>query len=233
MKLSGMRGIALFSVLFACVQVAHAIAPREPNEKLLALAPQECLVFVHSFGFNESDPGTLNATERLFAEPTVKRFIEEVTSLADQALNLALSEEADPTASRLALQGVDLLKMLSDRPFSFYIKDVELDDSGSFADIDMGLVVHAGDQVTEIQRRLTQLQSAVPAGFVHQETIAALQCTRIQPEDGPPVYWGTKNNYVIVTIGTDSLERFLRDTKAQAPDWLRTTIRRLPVPSAG
>ena len=224
------RGIVIVSLVIACAHVGHAIAPREPNEKLLALAPQECLAFVHHFGFTESDPNTRNATEQLFAEPTVQRFIEEVTKLADQVVNRAVSEEADPTAAQLAMQGMELLKMLSDRPFSFYIQNVELDDSGSLADVDMGLVVDAGDQVMEIRRRLTQLQGQVPAGIVHQETIAALQCTRIQAEDGPPVYWGTKDNLVIATIGTDSLERLLRDTKTEAPDWLETTRQRLAVP---
>jgi hypothetical protein len=226
-------GTSLALVSWSLVLIApspiQAAAPRPANNKLLAVAPEECLLFIHNFGFTASNSNAINSTERLFAEPSVQQFVAEVRKLADQGL-AKMKESSDDTKVQLMQDLMGLVKLLVDRPSSLYVTNVQLNATGEPQSMEVGFVVDAGEKITHLRQQLDKLKSQVPASAITTETIAGVPCLRIDTGDGMPLYWGTKGESLIASIGDGSFENLINNVQDPAPAWLGPAVQRLPVP---
>ena len=81
------------------------VPPLPENPTLLRAAPDDCVAFVEWFGVDDADPRSRNATERLAAEPEIRRFAVTVRDALRAFVERepCMSQQADSPAENRPL----------------------------------------------------------------------------------------------------------------------------------
>ncbi|MDC0935689.1 DUF1559 domain-containing protein [Pirellulales bacterium] len=186
---------------------------------LSAMAPDECLWYVASSGIGAANPDSENQTEKLFAEPQIQRFAEE---LETQLLRAVRRGAGAGRQQRVLLSEAPvLIRALITRPIAMYVADVRPREGG--VDVDAAVVLNAGEQREAVEQSIARLLEIKPADApdVIEETIGGVAWQRIvtQPH-APEVRWRFHDDYFVVAIGKKTPTKLLERIDGEAPQWL-------------
>jgi hypothetical protein len=199
--------------------------PQAPRPELYSIAPDDCLLYMTSYGAAEADPNSPNETEQLIAEPEVQAFLAELERTIMQ-LFPSNSFQRDMDTAYLAYEFV---KGGLANPWAVAIDDIKIKEGGK-PEIQARLLVHVGEDVARWDSWLETIagyRSVVGHQGIGYYTTEAVtdQITAYvfyDLEDNERVRWAFVDGYLILGIGPgvfeDALARF--QSKAPAPDWL-------------
>lgn len=198
--------------------------PPGPADAAIARAvPEECLFYLGWNGAGTPDAASENQTEQLLAEEEVRTFVSkvesQVTTLVQQAMR------GNPAAAMFADDLPALIKAVFTRPAALYVSKVAIGPMGP--DVRAGLVINTGDLQPKFAKAVTQLEalatSQLPPGMQIEEVKiggAVLHRAPLPPGQ-PVVVWGFKDNYFLVSVGTDAGQDLAaRLTSGSPPGWL-------------
>lgn len=205
-------------------------APLALDPVLSNIAPEECLWYASYTGQGEADAGSSNQTEQLFAEPQVRRFVEEIQSQLMKTARRAGGPEREKRV--LVEQGPKLLRVLLTRPSAIYVEEVKPGEGEAF-DASAAFVLNAGDEQAEVQAALEELLTLVPPDGPHLEltdVAAGVKWHRVlTPPHVPSVRFGWKDAYFIIAIGDETPTNLLDRMDGVAPAWLDEIRREHPI----
>lgn len=203
--------------------------PPKPQDPWLAqIAPAEPLYYV-SWSERELNPAADgNETERLFAEPEVRKFLKKLDTAI--ARMLALNEESgDPW---VGVAG-DLSRAMLTRASCLFVAEAQLGAEGIEGEAALVIDV-AGDRerfVARISEIIAMLQDQGIELTIEQVEIAGdeYQRFRLNPA-APSIDVGFHDKYLILAIGENTIERMLERSKGEPPAWLAQMHEDLAVP---
>lgn len=210
---------------------ALAVTPRKPDAKLAGAAPESCLFYLHSFGFQGTDTTSTNSLEQLVSEPSVREFLDKIKGIIDQSIE-SLPEDGDNAVAKVLVQ--DLGRNLVDQPFTFYIADVRMGFPAP--EINLGLIVDMGDKVELIKKGLlefeTEVKGLAPQEAFSQTTIDGVNVSMLQFHEAgaPTIAWGTTGRFLLAGIGTDEIKSLIANAKSPPPSWLKPALQRIKIP---
>lgn len=234
-KLCGVWIVGLVAIL-GQVEKVSAVSPLDPDPFLLKAAPEKCIAFFHNFGSKPSDADSKNRTEQFFADPEVRQFMKEMDRLILAGIDSIDAESQDSEmSSEDARLAYFWIKQFFTKPYSAYFSKIEFDESDEPNDIDAGIVFKPGDQLPAAKEMLQRLISSVPDDRVVSTDILGVTCTELKPESNdenePSVFIAEHGDYLLLTIGNQSMHGVLsRTKKGTPPNWLRDVVRRLRIP---
>jgi hypothetical protein len=201
-------------------------APLPLDPVLSNVAPEQCLWYASYSGQSDADPNSANQTEQLFAEPQVKRFVDEIQSQVMKAARRAGGPEREKRV--IVEQAPKLVRALLTRPSAAYVEEVKpREGEGQGVDVSAAFVLNAGDQQDDVKAAIVELLTLIPpdGAQLAEEEIATLQWRRVPtPPHAPEVRFGWKDAYFIIAVGSDTASKVLERMDGSAPAWL-TDIR--------
>ena len=226
-----MTAAPIFSWLFLLVMgggtsLPLGVPPLPEDPVLAQMAPQECLLYLASFGTGKPDAKSTNQTEQLLAEPEVKHLVAEIERLLQAQLAKATEREG-PQA--LAKEAFPLGKILLERPVAIAVSQVKIVPDG-FPQIRASAVISVGDHSATVKAALERLQTALPPGSVKPVTIEGETFHQVAlPQKGPVITYGLKDKYFYAAVGSEEMEALLKRVKGTVPEWLTTLRKQLPI----
>jgi hypothetical protein len=215
-------------VLGGAAAVPLGGAPLPPDPAMSAIAPPECLWYMSYSGQGTADPASANETEKLFAEPEVQRFADEVQTQVLRAIRRAGGPGREQRV--LAEQLPKLAKALLSRPFAAYLEDFKpMEDTRS---AEAAFVLNAGDQKQEVQDAIEELLKLIPENGpkFSTETAAGVEWRKAPtPPPAPTVRFGWKDNYFIIAVGDKTPEKLMQRFGGSAPEWLTALRKEHPI----
>lgn len=211
-------GPLIFFVLFGGAGVPMGVRLGEEDPALLAIAPEECLVYASWADVGKPDPESENQVDQWLSEPEVQIFQE---ALRDHLLRLSSLDGLviGPETDILGEEEVELLLTLLSHPAAAYIESIDLGFEA--ADVRAGLLIALGDDVETVSEQLEDLQSNFLRGqfeLIEIEGESFYQIT-IMPSQ-PKILWGIKDNYLLVGAGRESISDMLGRMGNAPPTWL-------------
>ena len=104
--------------------------PPLPEDPVLAkVAPEECLLYFSSAGMAKPDPKSTNQTEKLFAEPEIRKAVAELENVIRAGLKES-AKKGNPQQQAAAEAAPTLIKALLTRPLAIYISEVKITPKG-------------------------------------------------------------------------------------------------------
>jgi hypothetical protein len=217
----------LFLVAGGGVGFPLGVPPLPEDPALTKVAPQECLFYFSAAGMAKPDPKSTNQTEKLFAEPEVRRLAVEVERLVRRSLQ----EEGRrrPDGKVLAEDVPTLVKVLLTRPLAVYVGQVKVVQGGP-PDVRAGVVVSLGEEADKAKAALERIVSTAAPGKAKEVTIDGTTFSQMPlGPGGPEVTWGVKGNYLYAATGEGELQALLKRADGAAPKWLPALHKRLPI----
>lgn len=227
-----LRAFSLIAALLFA-GAAHAaplgLPPLPPNPVLSQVAPDECLFYLALSGSGGADPASPNQTEQLLAE----KEIQELVRAAEAAVLNALRSRSGPddlpkieAVWKLATVGLS-------RPAAAFITKITASQDTP-PDIEAGLLVNTGDDTAQVQQAIELLltSSGQKPADAREIVVEGIKLRQLPlPPGGPPVYWGTEGQYLMVAVGRPPAELMIAGLKGRrsVPDWLSRVRRTLPV----
>jgi hypothetical protein len=194
-------------------------APLPLDPALSAIAPEECLWYAGYSGQGEADPESKNETEKLFAEPQVRRLAEEIETQLMRAVRRAGGPEREKRV--IVEQAPKLLRALLTRPSAAYIEELKPKDGG--VDATAALVINAGDQKDDVNSAIEELLKLLPPekGIYEFTEEAGIKWRRgLTPPHIPEIRVGWKDEYLIIAVGEGTATQLLERMNGSAPKWL-------------
>jgi hypothetical protein len=203
--------------------------PPLPEDAVLAkVAPEECLLYFSSAGMAKPDPKSTNQTEKLFAEPEVRRLAAEAEKLIRTSLKDSAKKDR-PEAQALAEDGPTLVKALLTRPLALYVAQVK-PVPGEPPELRAGAVVSLGEDADKLKAALERVVSAAVPGKAREVTVEGTTFYQVTPhQGGPEITWGVKGQYLYVATGEGEIQALLKKGGGSAPAWLTDLRKGLPV----
>ncbi len=192
-------------------------APLEPDPKLAAIAPEQCLWYVSYSGMGAADPNSANETEKLFAEPQVQRFAAEIELQIMTAVRRFGGPDREERA--LASAAPKLVKALIARPFAAYVENVRPGDDGK-VDVEAALVLNTGERCAEVESAVDELTAlAQEKGLLAEGAGGPGEKWRQikTPPNAPEAWIGWQNEYLIVAVGKDTSAKVVKRMDGAAP----------------
>lgn len=225
-RLGGALGLAL-------VMMGHAaaITPRKPVASYFRVAPEKCLLFIHSTGFEAPQANGASATERMFADPEIQ---SSLTKLRDAAIKQLMAQSGSSGGEGSIRTSLEWARVVLSHPFTAYVGDIQLGPDGKPAATDMGVIASLGERLPELRQIVEGWLTMLPPEAIQDETIAGLACKRVQMPDRPyPIFVGFRNDSVLIAMGDGAMEKLLNREKGKAPAWLEQMFKSRGVPRVG
>lgn len=184
-------------LLFALFAVPPLGVPPLPEDKtLLRAVPADALGFVQWFGVGQPDPKSANATERLAAEPEVRRALAMLESCVGAAIEKEEGGDGGRLLSRLCL---GLYRL----PCCVFVQRWPWKDGN---DARIGIIVRTGatpgalhESLRELEQLATQHENAAVVEVPHGGVTIRRLPTR--PEREPEVAWAQVGDHLVCGIG--------------------------------
>ncbi len=196
--------------------------PAQEDPLLARAAPAECLFYLCWQGVAEPDAASANHTERLLAEPEVRRFLSEL----DKRIVASMRREAgdDPQAGPIIDAAHQVVMAVLTSPTAAFISDVQV--GRGEPEVRGGVVVNLGDRAAGVQRALATIQAAATGG---QMPPARDGWNTLPLPDGPTLSWGMKDHILVVGLGDGQCDKIAARLANAPPQWLVTMRQQVSV----
>lgn len=211
------------------VPIPVGLPPKEPDAILLNMAPEPCLFYAAWSAMDQPDPASSNRTERLLAEPDVRRVVTELDARLQRfAEEVARRERLDRPQAMLLLYGPKLTRLLLKHAACFYVKEV-IPGEGP-AGVEGVLAVNLAEDLEEGKNIITGLTRELLPQAPSQVTIAGSTFSRLTiPGPQIVITWGFHDRYFLIGVGRQAIEGALDRASTPPPEWLVQARERLPV----
>ncbi len=201
--------------------------PGKSDPAMARVAPDDTMFYISWSGTAAASAESTNRTERLLADPEIRRFVVELK----KRLQMAAHQGAGPgeNAQVVATELPKLLEMLATRPTAFYVGKFLF--APPVITIDAGLVVNVGDRAAEMEKSLNAVVDVLARGQAKSVTDGGRTWREMTIErDGPKLRWGFVDGYLIAGLDDGTTDRILQRIQSDnVPAWLTTIRKRLPV----
>lgn len=207
--------------------VPIGLPPAEPNPVMSRVAPDNALVYVAWNGTADASGDSPNHTERLLAEPHVKRFIELVVATLEDSVKQAAGQGEN--SQRVAQVVPRIVRTMLTRPTTFFIGQVGVGPVGVTAPL--GLVVDLGDKAPMFEKSFKLLQQVIADEPGTTDTSRGTTWNIWPTPPGiPRIAWGISEGYFILGVGDGTVENIQARMKAdKESSFLAAIHKRLPV----
>ena len=216
---------------FSCLVVASSIsfgstlAQESSQSKFDVLAPQSCWAYSSWRAKETYDPKSENVSERLLAEPAVKKFTEDlvqrigllVPAMAETVESL---EEETETVKRLRVIGKEFGEAALTRDGCFFIEKMSFDIREGPQNIQAVLIMDLGKNVEGV---LESLSGHFKGNSPVAQTIEGVGFKKISLEDPlkTDFFFGAANETLIIGMGERAVTGVLkRRSNKTPPAWL-------------
>ena len=201
--------------------------PPAPEDVVMSkMAAEECLFFTSWAAAAAPDGASANGTERMLAEPAVKKFMRQGMNSFYEML---LPQAAPNDQALQQLQKVQrLVGLIQGRAGAICLTDFQIVGEG-VPDLRGSGLLRLDAAADEFQQLLEELQRESTAGIT-QETLGKYKFWKLQDEAAPLISWGVVKNYFLFGIGDDALPQLFRRLRTPAPTWLTELRSQVQVP---
>ncbi len=201
---------------------------------LAHVAPDDPILFFTWNGWKESDPKSTNRTEKLFAEESLKDFINQLGAEIDKIIDTAASREGNEEVTVVAKTAPMLAKIAITHPVAFYLNSFTPGDN---PEIEAAIVIDAqADGPKAIEAFKTLITKTTPKDgpqVAIEEQIG--DATFFRPKEyrnnEPKFRLGYRGTQLIATMGDDTAKSIVaRLAKpGQPPKWVSSLMTDLTV----
>lgn len=219
-----MVGIGIYELLLLVgvsmtpIGLPLGLPPGPEDPFLVQAAPDDGVYYSMWVASREPDAESVNAIDRLLAEPELKAFVAAtITELERYARDRVGGDESAADAVQLET-AIMLARQLLRGPAMMFVNDFSMDNG--VPEVDAGLVLKLADDddqlIEQIQRTLRLM---LPGEPVYEE-IAGHRFELLRfPAPAPTVRWGLVDDYLIVAVGDGVVEGILERAETPAPPW--------------
>ena len=93
-------------------------------------------------------------------------------------------------------------------------------DEASQPEVSAILVSHMGEQSVEAQRWLLEYLQKAPSVSIQETKVGDLAFQAIEMSGSPTMYLGVVDENLVISLGTDAVENWLRDRETPEPMWI-------------
>lgn len=221
-------GLMLLVLLGFGGSIPLGIPPAAEDPMMARVAPGECLFYATWAGTAEPSAESTNHTERLLAEPQVRRFADDLQAVIEQSLRRA-ARDAPPESAALLRDLSAWQEKLIRRAGAVFVTGIE--PSEDRLEVRGGLVLHLGDEAGAFQSTLVKHQERLLAGRAQKMSDEGRTWYVVQPDPRAPQFaWGVVDDYLVVGMGEGSMEETIERMKAAAPPaWLTAARELVPI----
>jgi hypothetical protein len=221
---------AILLYVFSVFGAPQGIPPTREDPLLLAVAPEKCLYYSTWSGMANPDPNSGNSTEKLLAEPEIRKFASE---LVDALRKRAESLEATGGPKKADVDAMaEWITTLMTKPGAMYIADAS--QKNGQADVQLGIVLAAAEAAGKLDDDV--LNSLKSAGVPTEDVMIsgkAMHRVKFAGSDLPfsgVLTFGVVNKYWMLTLGDTEFDELRKRASAgRAPAWLEKLQQRLPI----
>lgn len=221
---------AILLYVFSVFGVPQGVPPTREDPLLLAVAPEKCLYYSTWSGMANPDANSPNSTEKLLAEPEIRKFASE---LVDALRKRAESLEGQGGPKKADVDAMaEWITTLVTKPGAMYIADVVQKDGRP--DVQLGIVLAAAESAGRLDDNV--LASLKAAGVPLEDVMVAGKTMHRAKFSGPdlPVTgvltFGVVNKYWMLTLGETEFDELRKRAAAlRTPAWLEKLQQRLPI----
>lgn len=200
------------------------IPPTEPDPRMERVAPEECLFYLSWSGMAEASSDSPNHTERLLAEPEIRRFIDEVISRLTAALKQGAGQGVN--SRRVAEITPRILKVIAANPTAVFAGKFREGASGMT--VPVGIVVNVGEGVATFEDDLLAILEILTDQPV-PEAVDGVR-TLVTPLGIPKIQWAVRDGYFILGVSEGTIAQIeQRMAGVAVAEWLTAIKDRLPV----
>jgi hypothetical protein len=220
-----MLALLLSGGIFAGLPVG--LPPAEPDPAMAQVAPDDTLFYLAWNGAADPSADSENNTERLMAEPQIKRLIAQVAKLFEDTIKQGAG--VGNNARQVAREVPKVVHTILTRPTTIFVGRVGIGPAGVSAPL--GLVINVGDKAEEFEQSFQVLQQLI-ADEAGETVIKRGTTWHIWPTlpGVPQISWGVSNGYFILGVSEGTVEQIQARMKSgKQPAFLDTIHKRLPV----
>jgi hypothetical protein len=133
------------------------LPPAEPDPVMSQVAPDDALVYIAWNGTTEADGDSENNTERMLADPKIKRLIAQVIEAIEKGVKKGAG--TGNNARRVAKEVPKVVQTIFTRPATFFVGQVGIGPKGVNAPL--GLVINVGDKAEEFENSFKVIQDLI------------------------------------------------------------------------
>lgn len=207
-----------------------AITPGESDPVLGKAAPSECVLFLHSRGLTAPNPHG-NHTEQIMAHESMQNFGGALDKLIRDSIDKFAGQESDGPPKEVLHSYYKWAKIAFTRPFALYVTSIVVTGPESPPSIEGGVILkldqHQGAAVVGLLQLLSQAGIDVTTTMVKNVKATVAKGTPLSD-----LYIAEKGQYLLVTIGLNSLEHLLDrlDSENPTPAWLIENSKKVSIP---
>ncbi len=215
-----------------------SLPPRPYDAEMAALAPQECFYFYMQMGRAQQETAARSATERLLADPAVRKSIDSsVTAVRQWILSAAAKGGANQEGRQRLARILRAIEDTSQRPLLLFF---HIDFSfemfrGQPLSPTAALVVRFGpERAVEIDALLKEVLESEGIPLVERNMADGVSANRIALPGNVLVDIARTDGLLIVALGGSTLDDMLARRGGKEPSWLSRLRKELQVerPSA-
>jgi hypothetical protein len=209
---------------------APAVAQSSSQDKLLRAVPEQCLAVSI---WNQGHPvpaNSINPTDQLLAEPTVRQFVDSVFAAAQQMIKSG-SQEMPPEIRRDAEQLITAgMNVFLRGAGGFIVKEVEITPEGP-SKIEAVALFMLGEKAQNAASSIARLlQSQLGAGEKKQIGDAVFLQFANEQMAKFPVLVGQVDGCLIIGVGSEFVESTVKRLKGDAVSaWVEQLQQRIPL----
>jgi hypothetical protein len=225
------RRMAVFSLLSVLILGGMAtglplgLPPGPEDPAMSRVAPAECLFYLSWVGSAEASPDSANHSERLIADPEMRRFVEELKKRLKTVLRQGAGK--GERGQVVADEFPKLVETALTRPTALYLERII--PGTTPVSIQGGLVINLGDQSAAFEKSWRAMEEALglKAEIVKDDAVS----WHVLPQGGPtPVRWAVADGYFVAAFGEGVHAKLLARLKdGTPPEWLSSMRKRLPL----
>lgn len=222
-----MTFLSLFGSLFLAGGLAGiplGVPPAEPDPVMARVAPEECVFYLTWAGMAEASPDSKNHTERLMAEPEVRRFIKEVTDRLNAAIKTGAGDGEN--ARKVAEITPGIVRQLVVNPTAAFAGNFTEGPSGMT--VPVGIVVNLGDAAATFEKDLLTILEILTEQPVPRPENGVR--TLVTPLGIPKIRFTFQDGYFILGVSQGTVAQIQQRMAGKTvPEWLTKVHDRLPV----
>lgn len=206
------------------------IPPDKEDVFLHQIAPEECLFYTSWAAMAEADPKSGNATEKMFADPEIKKLLMGLEKLV-QASVAQVEQHEGAEAGQAARDAWKWTRLALSRPSAIFLESFAM---GARPRPKGAIVINVGPEAGALRDALDKYEKILfrnPVGKIEDVTIdiGSFRRAKLHP-DAPHITWGVVRNYFIVGIGDGAVEGIMERAKQKSvPTWLSEIQTKLPI----
>jgi hypothetical protein len=200
--------------------------------KLDRAAPENCLVYSSWRASQTLDPNDKNASLRLLAEPSVQRFVSDLTKRAGLVLpataetSETIGLESDERHQRLKAIGSELAKAAFQKEGCFFVEDIEFDVRKGPKEIGLFFGMDVGKNAISIAENIAELfaENGVTKRPIEKTVFYEVA---LAEELNTQLYVGAQEGVLMIGMGEKTMQGVLRRMSAPAgktPQWLSNIV---------